>query len=166
MPARNHKTPSSHRPSQVSAFQTPAIKQDSQGCSQDKTVTFRRAPVDDRPPYQYEPLNATHREIRILCVDIERSKALKKIVGRLEHTSLRAKRVRRYKTISWCWGTDPGRETVIVDGEFLSVRATAVNVLWSLCVQHGHAQVWLDAVCINQGDIAERGQQVGMMGSV
>ena len=71
-----------------------------------------------------------------------------------------------YETVSYCWGDAKKRAFIEVDGTQLDVPASSEAVLRRLRLKYRNRVVWIDAVCINQGDIAERGQQVAMMGDI
>ncbi|KAH6647088.1 heterokaryon incompatibility protein-domain-containing protein [Truncatella angustata] len=74
-----------------------------------------------------------------------------------------------YFALSYVWGIDaPRHEMVINDGVLL-----ARNSLWLALSQLKTRQVdlkvkyfWIDAICINQDDILERGHQVNLMGDI
>jgi hypothetical protein len=56
----------------------------------------------------------------------------------------------------------------MLDGMICKVPASAAKVLHQFQpVEADHYQVlWIDAICINQADIVERGHQVQMMGDI
>lgn len=73
-----------------------------------------------------------------------------------------------YDAISYTWGTSSRRDSIILDNVSVSVPASAAAAL--RCISNLDADVehvvWLDAVCVNQADIVERGQQVSLMGDL
>lgn len=76
--------------------------------------------------------------------------------------------VKGFDAISWCWG-DTGAlkvKKINIKGCVLSVSESAYEVLLELCIAQNKRRVWIDAVCINQDDMAERSQQVAMMSSI
>ena len=78
----------------------------------------------------------------------------------------------RYNAISYTWGDDAVLHEIAVelDGH---VEPTTIQIrenLWC-CLQQlrnkdEHRLLWADAICINQNDIDEKGQQVSIMGQI
>jgi Heterokaryon incompatibility protein (HET) len=56
--------------------------------------------------------------------------------------------------------------TIICNGKELLVLANLFNALLNLRKHGDDLALWIDALCINQGDIVERNNQVGMMNTV
>jgi hypothetical protein len=90
-----------------------------------------------------------------------------------------------YKALSYEWGSADHQKIITINGEEFSVRQNLWSALWHLrqdlgdhCVQHsfpsapwdprkgGGERLWIDALCINQDDKIERGNQVSIMGSI
>lgn len=67
----------------------------------------------------------------------------------------------------YCWYGQklPSKTQLVIDGEVVGVASRIVLIL-ALAFQLGIKSVWIDALCINQADIEERGHQVGNMGRV
>lgn len=77
-----------------------------------------------------------------------------------------------YETVSYTWGGE--------DGDYSLSRLIFVGPYWDVLFQtkncwdmlrfvqpwRGTRMVWVDALCINQGNIKERGQQVAKMGQI
>jgi len=110
----------------------------------------------------YRTLSALRKEIRILCVDIRQSRKRRTIVGKFKYVSLNTDSLPFFETTSWCWGDATKRASAIIDGTTLDLPSNAAELLWHLCVLRGHSKVWLDAVCINQDDVVERGLHSGL----
>lgn len=82
-----------------------------------------------------------------------------------------------YRAISYTWG-DPFStgernertelETVLVDGESVNVSKSVANALKAMRDWHPAITdwVWVDAICIDQSNIQERGQQVVLMSQI
>jgi len=76
-----------------------------------------------------------------------------------------------YIAISYTWGTQADSKTILVDGQKLSVRPNCHYTL-----KQAHRQIaeipdmpryiWIDAICIDQGDRREKNEQVEMMGKI
>ncbi|KAK8022021.1 hypothetical protein PG993_012788 [Apiospora rasikravindrae] len=89
------------------------------------------------------------------------------VQGRLHYHSLARKPV--YNTVSYVWG-DPGLtgEQIEVDGQTLRVTPNLHKLLRNLRSSRdqdegGVGLLWIDAICINQQDLAERNHQVAKM---
>lgn len=114
----------------------------------------------------YQPLDPTLREIRLLVVDTSRLDEQGRVICYLETFSLRTAPCPTYEAISWCWGDQTRRSHIIVNDQPAEVSQNAAEVLRRVAFDKGHPRVWIDAVCINQADIVERGQQVAMIREV
>ncbi|KAK3387845.1 heterokaryon incompatibility protein-domain-containing protein [Podospora didyma] len=77
-----------------------------------------------------------------------------------------------YSAISYCWGSHPTKSKLaLADGSYLPITAKVATILTRLVadrpkVRAGVANpplLWLDAVCINQADAAEKGSQIPLM---
>ncbi|KAF2190100.1 HET-domain-containing protein [Zopfia rhizophila CBS 207.26] len=115
--------------------------------------------------FRYLPLDPQLREIRLLtlssgCPD-------EPLQCHLSTTCLTARPI--YKALSYVWG-DPASSktpgnTLILDGHPFPVTTNLRSALRHLRPAAGGDSMclWVDAVCINQGDVDERSQQVAMM---
>ncbi|KAL7624134.1 hypothetical protein AAE478_005691 [Parahypoxylon ruwenzoriense] len=73
---------------------------------------------------------------------------------------------RLYTAISYTWGDENESEPILLNGQLFYIRPN----LWSCLYHIGRAArnsswryLWVDAICINQDDIAERNSQVREM---
>src|SRR5436305_6741327 len=91
-------------------------------------------------------------------------------------TALYAAEIPPFEALSYCWGSPANKKTMNVSiGNFglsgtgndlqtqtLSITASLDEALRHLRRNDGTSRLlWVDAVCINQEDIPERGSQVG-----
>ncbi|KAG5971927.1 hypothetical protein E4U55_001008 [Claviceps digitariae] len=111
-------------------------------------------------PYASRPLHKTADAIRIVTIDPDLDQH-----GRLVchlHTTTFAQQP-RYETLSYRWGDDALTEAIVVDGVELLVTTN----LWdALHYFHEHPRkmpIWIDAISINQRDVAERSSQLRIM---
>lgn len=113
----------------------------------------------------YQSLSIERKDIRLLHVRPALQDGL--ISASLEVVSLVAFHG-RYNAISWCWGDAKIRGSVLINDTKVNVPASAINVLQNLVLKSNRNDVpiWLDAICINQNDMVERAEQVGMMKDV
>lgn len=71
-----------------------------------------------------------------------------------------------YHALSYCWGEPGKNHAIIIDGASATIRETAGDFLKSLRRKFGEVLVWIDMLCINQRDIAEKNSQVELMGDI
>lgn len=72
-----------------------------------------------------------------------------------------------WTAISYTWGSPQPLSAIFVNGKTLMVRQNCLYVLKQ--IRHrgtSTGRIWLDAICINQDDLAEKGSQVMMMGMI
>jgi hypothetical protein len=81
----------------------------------------------------------------------------------------------KYTALSYVWGADEGKKTIILDGTPVSVTQNleaALSHLRNVVVPNTRSwpwtkpRFWADAICINQLDVLERNHQVQQMGAV
>lgn len=110
--------------------------------------------------YQYKSLRDPSREIRLLRSLPGSSRGWETSVHRLDQAP-------PYRAISYTWGEPEPLHTIMLDGCSFRVRRNCLTVLLQADQHFGaDAYIWLDAVCINQQDLDEKGPQVAMMGQV
>ncbi|KAM0274918.1 hypothetical protein ACHAQH_007727 [Verticillium albo-atrum] len=72
-----------------------------------------------------------------------------------------------YEALSYVWGDETDLTSVTVDNDFsIKVTANLDVALRHLRRQDKPRTLWIDAICINQQDDKERGQQVSQMGDI
>ncbi|KAH0431124.1 hypothetical protein CcaCcLH18_07302 [Colletotrichum camelliae] len=107
--------------------------------------------------YVYSPLQGD--SIRLLSlrrIDID------KTFARLEVKSL-SSCAGEYIAISYAWESE--ERTALCDGGFITL-SKSLGVLFDTFPQNIEFRLWIDAVCINQGDVSERQSQIAMMGKI
>lgn len=71
-----------------------------------------------------------------------------------------------YHAISYAWGDPESNTIIVIDGKTFRVRTNCEFVLKQA---HWHGQsryYWIDAICIDQENLEEKGKQVTMMGKI
>lgn len=153
--------------------------------------------------YQYLPLDARRKEVRLLCFSWSFSTdGTSTLACTIEHASLLDELVPEYFAVSYCWGDAKKRASILVNGKVMSIPRTAelalrylhditgkgkaseaiavrsihnkgLRILKAFAKRHISPQkdhppvrLWIDAICINQKDVAERQQQVTFMRDV
>lgn len=87
---------------------------------------------------------------------------LQPIEGRLEFQFSRQVE-HDYTCLSYCWQTVEREEWIICDGFKFSVTRNLLAALRCLRKPRSSFYIWIDQLCINQDDLAERGHQVSIM---
>lgn len=68
-----------------------------------------------------------------------------------------------YDALSYTWGDDAPTNEIIIQGRPVAVTSNLFQALEHLRLPDEDRILWIDAICINQADLAERARQVGMM---
>jgi hypothetical protein len=72
-----------------------------------------------------------------------------------------------FTALSYVWGSYAvQRHTIMCDNVSFEVTSNCYSALWHLRQNHGSIRIWLDAICINQEDEAEKSQQIPLMGDI
>jgi hypothetical protein len=69
-------------------------------------------------------------------------------------------------TVSWFWGDAKPAEKMELNGRSLEVPKNAIRALSDLRDNDLPKRLWIDAVCINQNDKAERASQILLMSDI
>ncbi|KAK3328608.1 heterokaryon incompatibility protein-domain-containing protein [Cercophora scortea] len=72
----------------------------------------------------------------------------------------------KYEALSYVWGDANERKSLLLHGHTHSVTANLEAALRHLRYGDEPCTLWIDALCINQDDLEERGAQVEQMGTV
>ncbi|KAH8589759.1 heterokaryon incompatibility protein-domain-containing protein [Bisporella sp. PMI_857] len=111
----------------------------------------------------YHPLDSTAGDIRLLyllpSVDGEGD-----IQCKLEHRSLDKNAT--YSALSYVWGNPEPAKAITLNGNPQSVTPNLFAALRRLRHTTETMCLWIDALCINQGDNQERSSQVEQMGKI
>ncbi|KAI1387288.1 heterokaryon incompatibility protein-domain-containing protein [Hypoxylon trugodes] len=112
----------------------------------------------------YEPLQ-TKDTIRLLRVHRDANGS---IVGELKPFFLDAPGKPQYKPISYVWGDDhQSQRTITLNGREYGTLRTVYSILELFCdrpeFKKSQPWIWIDFICINQEDLAERAMQVALM---
>ncbi|TXC03678.1 hypothetical protein FocTR4_00002111 [Fusarium oxysporum f. sp. cubense] len=71
-----------------------------------------------------------------------------------------------YEALSYSWGSQSTPHEIIVDEKTLSITESLHEALWHLRRPDEDRMLWVDALCIDQNNIKERGHQVNRMGEI
>lgn len=114
--------------------------------------------------YPYQPLNTDLKEIRLFRIT-NAEDLIKCEVGRfaLDESPV-------YTALSYTWSDNSGNDEcnnhILLDGHAVGVRSNLEAALRELVKESLDKYLWVDALCINQTDRAEREEQVKLMGPI
>jgi hypothetical protein len=116
-------------------------------------------------PYKFEPLDYSKRQIRLLTL-LPSLDAKAEIKCRLHVASLND-RV-SYDAISYTWGDYEGSEDIKLEASKMRVRANLASILHRLKYRQElrSQNIWVDALCLDQGNMDEMRAQVNIMGEI
>lgn len=109
----------------------------------------------------YSWLDRSRRQVRLLRLNKSNAQNPGRITGELNTYSMED--APSFDALSYAWGVDVVADPIIVNGEAVFVTRNLYEGLQNF--RHGdHAEyIWIDAICINQRDFAERSHQVTLM---
>lgn len=116
---------------------------------------------------EFVALQTNKKEIRILV--LEPGTPEQPLAMSIAHASLGSSHVQPedYEAISYTWADENGHyifsRTVRCGAHEVSVTKNCEAVLRRLRLEKSPRRIWIDQLCINQSDLAERGHQVGLM---
>ncbi|KAK3376272.1 heterokaryon incompatibility protein-domain-containing protein, partial [Lasiosphaeria ovina] len=119
------------------------------------------------PFFQCSPLDDSSSQIRLL--DLLPGSNISPIRCRLRAVELALAR-RTYEPLSYTWRSPTRHHNIsmgiYIDGQRVTIGGTlwrALRALRHRCSSDGPRTLWVDAVCINQADTAEKNAQVQLM---
>ena len=119
-------------------------------------------------PYCSLPLTAGSRCIRVLEVDNSNgpNRFGDRIVGTLRVVNL--DQGLAFTTLSYVWGLDrpDTKPTIVCSGVELKVTANCESALRHLRQKFRTLCIWIDAICIDQNNEAEKVDQLPLMGEI
>ncbi|PMD51488.1 HET-domain-containing protein [Hyaloscypha bicolor E] len=120
-------------------------------------------PAEGQFPYQ--PLDTSKLEIRVIT--LHPGIRTTPIHCSLTHITTNSKSNKPiYKALSYTWGTAEAPKTISLDGMQVQVRENLWQALYHLRSEEHELTIWIDALCINQNDLQERGSQVSRMSAI
>ena len=117
--------------------------------------------------YRYRPLKA-HDTIRLIKLQpLAGGPQSAPLDCRIVHVR-RSKRSTRFDAISYTWGEPDFSAELNCGGtnEVIKITPNLASALRRFRFPNRPRRLWVDAVCINQSDDAEKSQQVSMMGQI
>jgi len=71
-----------------------------------------------------------------------------------------------FTALSYAWGSEDDPKQITLNGVVIALRRNLYDFLVHALRQGWVRQIWIDALCINQIDEAEKSKQVAMMGEI
>lgn len=114
-------------------------------------------------PYSYTDL-ATQRTIRVIVLHPEKDFDAT-LQCRLEHLEIEdsAEPGKEYEAVSYCWGEPIFTHILLCDERVLKINPNVDSLLRHLRRADISQRFWIDGICINQQDLAEKAVQIGLM---
>ncbi|EPE36533.1 hypothetical protein GLAREA_08696 [Glarea lozoyensis ATCC 20868] len=123
---------------------------------------YHQPVVEPSSPFQYQPLDTSRREIRLLILHpYKNTLNLNGYSCTLIAVSLDEDPV--YEALSYVWGSTVNKKEIFIDGQHFFITSNLAEALDHLYDREKPRRLWVDAVCINQEDVSERSQQVQCM---
>jgi hypothetical protein len=108
----------------------------------------------------YSKLDPLRREIRLLTLHPSEDHT-KPIHASLHVVSLYHHP--HYEALSYCWGSKENQLSISLSGQDIKINTNLHSALVRLREKKHPRILWIDALCINQEDVVERGSQVLLM---
>lgn len=112
--------------------------------------------------YQYHSLDTADQEFRL--VHIRRRRLGRPLECSIETIPFQTAPV--YEAISYTWSNQQPEHPILFQGRILHVTANVRQILNDISSFQRDRWLWIDIVCINQTDPAEKQNQVEMMGEI
>jgi hypothetical protein len=123
----------------------------------------------DKPTVSFPKLDPTMKEIRLLHI-ASASRPYDPIQCRFSVTSLCFEAGQTmdtcrvpYEALSYVWGLEKHHQHIRVNNSLVEVTVNLYQALQHLRLADQERIIWIDALCINQGDLTERMEQVSLM---
>ncbi|KAE9971741.1 hypothetical protein BLS_004319 [Venturia inaequalis] len=114
------------------------------------------------PPFCYGPLPDSQKHMRLLQI----LPGAPQDDVRCFMYSVALEDCPEYEALSYCWGNATDLTSILINGHSLDITTSLRCALFRLRKLHEPRTLWVDAICINQGDVIERGNQVSIMGDI
>ena len=111
----------------------------------------------------YKPLDIQSKEIRLMLLEPCRDSSAR-ITCKLVQVPLQ--QANPFCALSYVWGDPDDTEKISLDGESVLIRKNLWQCLHSLRGFKESRRTWVDYICIDQQNIAERNSQVSMMAEI
>ena len=114
-------------------------------------------------PSSFKQLSNPRTDCRLLCIHPGRTSD--PIICTTDVVEL-AEATGRYHALSYCWGSQYRTRPIIRDGQTLNVTPNLESALRRLRAPDVARDFWIDQLCIDQDNIQEKEQQIGLMADI
>jgi hypothetical protein len=111
--------------------------------------------------HKYDPLDSDQKEIRLLVLQPGSGDSI--LCCTLIHAFLDTWPPPAYETISYVCGDQAIKAAINLHGSEVQVPATSEAALRRMRRKDKPRTLWIDSICIDERNVAERGRQVGIM---
>ncbi|KAI0866601.1 heterokaryon incompatibility protein-domain-containing protein [Xylaria cubensis] len=115
--------------------------------------------------YRYAPIDSAAGQIRLLAL-LPSTKFEAEVQIQLTTAVLSETSIPKYEALSYVWGSAENPEDILIDGSTLAVTQALAQALPYLRYEDRPRILWIDAICVNQEDLEERGRQVERMATL
>jgi hypothetical protein len=138
-----------------------------------RTPLFRRSvspppeKLPERTTYLYDPLDDEKKQVRLLTLLPGSPSSVLRVL--LNIVSFNTKEPPTYEALSYTWGSsdNPVYLTIGETGnDTIAITQNLAATLPYLRYRDRPRVLWIDAICVNQMDLVERGYQVQLMGDI
>lgn len=116
--------------------------------------------VPSTDPYRYTLLSHVESQVVIVASGQEERSIKCSLI--IEDTKLNL----LHEAISYTWEDPNNTMSILCNGKKMSVTVSLWTALQRMRSPNETRRLWADVICINQQDLQEREQQVGMMGTI
>ena len=117
--------------------------------------------------FNYQPLDTQNQEIRLVRLERRTTKnASSDHIMNCSIFHLPFGSAKKYKAVSYVWGDPTLRYPIYVNGKLLLITKSLNSLLSELENNKSSSALWIDAICINQSDDAEKTDQVQRMAKI
>ncbi|KAK4452733.1 heterokaryon incompatibility protein-domain-containing protein, partial [Podospora aff. communis PSN243] len=119
-------------------------------------------PPSKTPRFAHQPLDESEDCIRLIEISPITPKSLE-IQCIIKHVRLSERP--QYEALSYMWGDSSKTMDILIDGKVFGVTVNLRDGLWYLRQRANGSSMkfWVDAICINQGDMNEKIRQIRIM---
>jgi hypothetical protein len=115
-------------------------------------------------PRLYEPIQLGNNEIRILSLLPGLPGSKMQLLLRREF--LASRDLPEYEALSYAWGDAELTRMIWVNDKVMAISRNLESALETLRHPKDPRKLWVDAICIDQGNVQERNRQVAVMRSI
>lgn len=120
--------------------------------------------MEDAVRYQYPPFAKDNNEGSTRLLQLLPGATGEPIKGSIVNVNLYDNP--GYEALSYCWGDAANTIRIYIGKEYIDVTRNLHDALVKLRDKEDPRTLWIDAICINQYNVSERSQQVGIMGQI